>query len=197
MSQTSNTAPRSDRLDRRLAVAIAVLAAVGVALASYLTYVHYAGIKPICATSGCETVQTSAYSKLGGIPVAVLGLASYVAILVALRLPGDARRFVPWTVAFVGCAFSVYLTYREIFTIKAICHWCVASAVLMTLLAILTTIRLTRTDPEPEPLRQRVGEGPALGLTGPSPGEERGHPDLDYRAATDPASPPARRARTR
>jgi uncharacterized membrane protein len=42
----------------------------------------------------------------------------------------------------------MYLTYRELFTIKAICQWCVSSAVLMTLLVILTLIRVLRTDPD-------------------------------------------------
>ena len=48
-----------------------------------------------------------------------------------------------------GFGFSSYLTYRELFTIKAICQWCVASAVLMTVLAVLTTTRLLRAEQKP------------------------------------------------
>ena len=58
--------------DRRLAIAIAVLCVIGIGIASYLTYVHYAGLKVLCLSSGgCETVQASKYAKLDGIPVAV------------------------------------------------------------------------------------------------------------------------------
>jgi uncharacterized membrane protein len=59
--------------------------------------------------------------------------------------------------ALVGCLFSLYLTYREIFTIKAICPWCVSSAVMMTLLTILTAIRLARFEPATTvPLRTKT-----------------------------------------
>ena len=121
--------------ERKLVIAIAAIALIGVAVAGYLVYIHYAGIKPICAagSGGCEKVQTSDYAKLAGIPVADLGLAGYIAILASLALS--------------GFGFSLYLTYREIYTIKAICQWCVGSAVLMTVLAVLTTVRLIRADP--------------------------------------------------
>jgi uncharacterized membrane protein len=130
--------------DRRLVIAIAVVAALGVAVAGYLTYVHYAGVKALCVAGGggCEKVQTSAYSKLAGVPVALLGLIGYLALLASLGLRGENGRFAGAVIALIGFGFSAYLTYREIFTIKAICQWCVASAVLMTLLAVLTTLRL-------------------------------------------------------
>ena len=73
-----------------------VLALVGLGVASYLTYVHYAGINPVCTAGGsCLKVQTSAYSKLAGVPVALMGLIGYVAIMVSLLAPrtrGDALR---------------------------------------------------------------------------------------------------------
>src|SRR4051812_30648561 len=70
--------PAGRDAERKLVTAIGVVAFLGVAVATYLTYVHYAGIKPICSASGgCEKVQSSDYSKLAGVPVAVLGLASY------------------------------------------------------------------------------------------------------------------------
>jgi uncharacterized membrane protein len=131
--------------DRRLRLAIAVTAAVGIGIAAYLTYVHYAGIKVLCVSSGgCETVQSSRYAKLVGIPVATLGLAGYIAILLSLRVRTELGRAAGFALALTGFLFSVYLTYRELFTIKAICQWCVGSAVLMTLLAILTAVRWLR-----------------------------------------------------
>jgi uncharacterized membrane protein len=140
-------------IDRRLTYAIALVALVGLGIASYLTYIHYAGIKPVCLSSGgCEKVQSSHYAKLAGIPVAVLGLAGYVGILASLLVPGEMGLFATALIALTGFGFSVYLTYLELFKIHAICQWCVASAVLMTLLALLTVARLVRTGSVPEPV---------------------------------------------
>ena len=138
-------------VERKLVLAIALVALVGVGIATYLVYVHYADIKPFCVSGGggCEKVQTSEYAKLAGIPVAVLGLAGYLAILASLFVRGDLGRLSGAAIALSGFGFSMYLTYREIFTIEAICQWCVASAVLMTLLAILTTVRLLKSEPDP------------------------------------------------
>lgn len=131
--------------DGRLRSVIAGLALAGLAIAIYLTYVHYAGLKPLCLSSGgCETVQSSSYAKLAGVPVALLGLIGYALILLSLLVPGEAGRATGVLLALAGFGFSLYLTYRELFTIKAICQWCVASAVLMTLLAAATAVRLLR-----------------------------------------------------
>jgi uncharacterized membrane protein len=139
--------------ERRLRTAIAVLALVGIAIASYLTYVHYADVKAFCVAGGggCEKVQTSDFAKLAGIPVAVLGLIGYVLILASLWVPGEAAAIAGALLALAGFGFSAYLTYRELFTIDAICQWCVASAIVMTALATLTVWRLLRLDaPEAE-----------------------------------------------
>jgi uncharacterized membrane protein len=134
----------TDRL-RTAALACCVL---GLAIAGYLTYVHYAGISPVCEIAhGCEKVQTSRWSELAGVPVAVLGLLGYAGILAALLVPGEAAMTAAAGQALVGAGFSAYLTYREIFTIEAICIWCVASAVLLTALAAITVIRLMRAGP--------------------------------------------------
>ena len=141
--------PTLSGTERRLALAILALALIGFGVALYLTVIHYAGIKPICAANGgCEKVQSSVYSKLAGIPVALLGLLGYIGILVSLAVRGDAGRMMGAVLALIGFGFSAYLTYREIFTIHAICQWCVGSAVLMTLLAVLTTVRVLRAPPD-------------------------------------------------
>jgi uncharacterized membrane protein len=132
----------------RLRLAAIVISAVGIAIAGYLTYVHYAGISPVCEIAhGCEKVQTSEWSEVAGIPVAVLGLLGYAGILAALFVPGETGATAAAGMALVGAGFSAYLTYREVFTIEAICIWCVASAILMTVLAILTVVRLARQSP--------------------------------------------------
>jgi len=146
----ANTSARYSTVDRRLKLAIGVLCLVGVGIGAYLTYVHYEGLKVLCLSSGgCETVQSSVYSKLAGIPVATLGLAGYIGIMISLAIRGEAGRAIGFALAIVGFLFSMYLTYREAFTIHAYCQWCLGSAFLMTLLAILTTIRMLRVEPEP------------------------------------------------
>jgi uncharacterized membrane protein len=132
--------------DRRLRIAGLVVALAGIGVASYLTYVHYAGLQPFCAGGGhgCERVQSSSYARLGGIPVALLGLAGYLAIAAALLAPGERARLAAAALAVSGFGFSAYLTYLELFVIDAICQWCVASAILMTGLAGVCTWRLLR-----------------------------------------------------
>ena len=140
-------APPRRRIDR-LTLAILVLCLLGIADAGYLTYVHYAGLKVLClASGGCETVQASTWSKLAGVPVAVLGLIGYIVILGSLAVRTELGRAAGFACALIGFGFSMYLTYRELFSIHAICQWCVASAVLMTGLAALTTVRFLRAAP--------------------------------------------------
>jgi uncharacterized membrane protein len=145
VTAVTGAARRELNTDRRLQIAILVLCLLGIADAGYLTYVHYAGLKVACLSSGgCETVQASRWAKLDGIPVSVLGLIGYIAILLSLAIRTELGRAAGFGIALIGFGFSMYLTYRELFTIKAICQWCVGSAVLMTALAILTAIRFLR-----------------------------------------------------
>jgi len=134
--------------DGRLRLTIGLLALAGVGIAGYLTWVHYAGDQPLClASGGCEKVQSSEWAKLAGVPVALIGLIGYLAILAALAIPGEAGKLLVAGMSLIGFAFSAYLTYRELFTIEAICQWCVASAVVMTVIAGLSVWRLLRIEP--------------------------------------------------
>jgi uncharacterized membrane protein len=129
--------------------ATAVLALVGLAIAIYLTWIHYAGLEPVCVGGGggCERVQSSRWAELAGIPVAVLGLIGYAGILASLLLPEELGAQAAAFMALVGCGFSAWLTYVEIEKIEAICQWCVASAVLMTGLALVSVARVLRGAP--------------------------------------------------
>jgi uncharacterized membrane protein len=135
---------------RALRTTMIVLATIGLGVAAYLTYIHYAGIKPLCGTNGggCEIVQTSEYSKLAGVPVALIGLIGYVMILGSLLAPeNETSRFATVAFTLVGFGFSLYLTYRELFSIHHICEWCVSSAVIVTILMCLSVWRFLRGDP--------------------------------------------------
>jgi uncharacterized membrane protein len=133
---------------RALRITMIVLAVIGLGVASYLTYIHYADINPVCTSSSCLKVQTSVYSKLAGVPVAVLGLIGYVAILGSLLIPeSETSRLATLMFALAGFGFSAYLTYRELFSIHAVCEWCASSAVIMTILMCLSVWRFLRGDP--------------------------------------------------
>jgi uncharacterized membrane protein len=128
--------------------AIAGLALAGLAISIYLTWVHYAGIEPVCSgISDCERVQTSEYAKLVGIPVAVLGIVGYSAILASLRTRVDVTAML----SYLAVAFSAYLTWAEVFKIDAICQWCVGSALITLVIAVLATLRALGA-----PLHQRA-----------------------------------------
>ena len=120
--------------------AIAVLSLVGFFVALYLWLYKIGAIGALqCGTGGCETVQTSRYADLFGVPVAFYGVAGY-AVLLGLSVAGLQPRLLgarSVTVALAvlatgGFLFSLYLTYLELFVIHAICRWCVVSAVIMT-----------------------------------------------------------------
>ncbi len=132
----------------RLRLAAAAVAAAGLAIAGYLTIVHYAGGEPVCAIAhGCAVVQQSEYAELAGIPVALLGLAGYAAILASLAREGEGARTATAFLSLAGFGFSAWLTYVEVERLDAICIWCVGSAICMTLLAGLSVARLFTAPP--------------------------------------------------
>lgn len=134
----------------RIERAIAALSVAGLAVAGYLTWVHYADVEPWCTSlSDCTRVQSSDYADLAGVPVALIGLIGYAAILGSLFIRGEAGLLVTAFLTLVGVGFSAYLTWAEIFRIEAICQWCVVSALIMVALAALALVRLLRAEPDP------------------------------------------------
>jgi len=130
--------------ERRLRRSATALALLGAGIAGYLTWIHFAGLDPVClASRGCERVQSSPYSEIRGMPVAALGLATYVAILATTRVAGEPARLGGALLALVGVGFSGYLSYLEVAEIHAVCQWCVASAAVMCALAVLSVWRVT------------------------------------------------------
>ena len=137
-----------DGEERNLRVVLGVLAAAGLLISAYLTWVHFAQVAPVCVggSGGCETVQSSRYATVLGVPVAVLGLVGYAGLLISAVLRGELGVYLGFLFALVGTLFSAYLTYLEVFVIHAICQWCVASAAIMVaalICAALAAWRLT------------------------------------------------------
>jgi uncharacterized membrane protein len=119
---------------RRLGIAGILIALAGAAIAGYLTLVKLAGELPVCGPlHGCETVATSSYSDLGGIPTAAFGVGLSL-LLAGAQLRwwrlGDRRgALVAYGIGLAGLVVVAYLTYLELFVIGAICAWCVAYAI--------------------------------------------------------------------
>ena len=131
------------------AVAISL---VGLALATYLSVTYLSGADLACGVDGgCGAVTTSEYSRFLGIPVALLGVGGYAALLLgslaALGLP-QPPAMLRWGLAGVACAgfaFSAYLTATQAFLIGSYCVYCLTSASLMTALTALTVSAAARS----------------------------------------------------
>ncbi len=140
-----------------------IFVVAGIGIAGYLTYVKLFAIEPYCAGVGnCEAVQTSPYADLLGVPVAIWGLLTYLVLLALVLVKrtdwrglGHPAGMATFLVTMVGVIFSAYLTYLELAVIHAICPWCVASAVVMTVLFVLSIVEMFFTgdaeDAELEP----------------------------------------------
>ncbi|RPJ55429.1 MAG: vitamin K epoxide reductase family protein [Dehalococcoidia bacterium] len=131
-----------------------LLAISGLGVSGYLMWGYTTpGATLACGgSSGCETVKDSAYARLLGIPMPVLGLVSYFTLLILLILHGrflaNEAVWAAYTalaifgISLMGVLYSAYLTYLELFVIEAICRWCVASAIIMTAIFFLSTLNL-------------------------------------------------------
>ena len=142
--------------------AIAFFATLGIGVATYITIADSGGGHPTCLAGGggCQTVAESSYSHIAGVNIAVFGIVGYILLLLSAFFANDYARFGGFAVALGGFGFSVYLTYLELFTIEAICQWCVASAVLMTIQFLLNATRLIGYAGTDGPLAAEVPPAP-------------------------------------
>jgi uncharacterized membrane protein len=128
--------------ERTVRAAIAVLALAGAGVAAYLTATKLSGAAPVCATGGCETVQNSRYAELLGIPVALLGLASYTFVLGTAFFDNMLARAAGAATALAGVIFGLYLLIVQLVVIDAVCQWCLASDLVLDALAVACLLRL-------------------------------------------------------
>lgn len=149
MNSTVNDRPS----DLRVRLIPVFLAIAGLIDSLYLGWLKLSGNTDVCSTIGdCEAVNLSRFADVGGIPVALIGAIGYVVILGLLSVEG---RFPAWSdnlqlayfgLTLVGTLYSAYLTYIELFVIKAICPFCVVSAVIMFILFLDSVSRLRKSE---------------------------------------------------
>ena len=133
-----------------------VLSGLGLSISGYLVAKRFTGGSLACTRwAQCDVVNNSVYSQLYGVPVSVIGLAGYLLLLMlavaAVWTEGRTQRrtlLLSFVLALGGVGFSIYLTYLEIYVIEALCAWCVASAIVIALLVIVTAVASRLTTPK-------------------------------------------------
>jgi uncharacterized membrane protein len=142
--------PRSSAASRALLWAPVALSLLGIGVSGYLVVKRFTGGGLACTRwAQCDVVNNSLYSQIYGVPVSLLGLIGYLALLAAaasaLITAGRARRRalgLGFLMALGGFGFSLWLTYVEVYIIEALCSWCVASALIITLLTAVGALNL-------------------------------------------------------
>jgi uncharacterized membrane protein len=138
-------------MDKWLYRASIALVVIGLFVSIYMTIYKISGNEGMCLGSGdCSTVNASRFSEVNGIPVAVVGIIGYVAIL-AFHLFENRNTFfrqnailLIFGMSLTGFIFTVWLVYVELALLNAICPFCVTSQVAMTLIFIIAIIRLIK-----------------------------------------------------
>jgi len=146
----SDSASRRPTVNWWLSIGLTLL---GLGVSAYLTWVKLTGNTASCGTVGdCESVNNSRYAEIGGVPIALFGALSYLVLLALLliehRRPQTAEtaRLMVFGVSLIGTLYSAYLTYIEVAVLRAICPYCVASAIAVTAVLILCVLRLRSAD---------------------------------------------------
>jgi uncharacterized membrane protein len=138
-------------MDKRLKQVSIALSVLGLLVAIYMTIFKLTNNENMCIGShGCSIVNASGYSSIRGIPVAVLGVLGYLSILVLFYLetkPGFFQTngmMLQFAITLTGFLFTVWLVYVEVALIKAYCPFCITSQISMTIIFILTVIRVLK-----------------------------------------------------
>lgn len=134
---------------------VAALSLAGLAVATYLSVEHVTGGVPACGVSaGCDTVTTSEYAVLMGVPVAIVGVVGYGALLLGtlaylgLDSPPNGLSYALLGMAVLGEGFTLYLVYTQAFRIHAYCEYCLASAAIMTSALVVTVYAMFKARQE-------------------------------------------------
>ena len=138
-------------MEKRLSQLAIILTIIGLLVSIYMTIYKITSNDSMCIGSGdCKTVNASRYAEVYGIPVAVLGMAGYSAILAVLlleRKPGFFQQngtLLFFGLSLTGFLFTLYLIFVEVALIRAYCPFCITSQTVMTIIFIISVIRLVR-----------------------------------------------------
>lgn len=138
-------------MDKRLKQVTIVLTVLGLLVSIYMTIYKVTNNESMCIGSGgCSVVNASGYSEVRGIPVAIFGVLGYLSILALLYLENKSEFFqtnggmLQFAVTLAGFLFTVWLIYVEVALIKAYCPFCITSQAAMTIIFILTVIRVIK-----------------------------------------------------
>lgn len=135
-----------------------LLTLAGLGVSAYLMWGYTTpGASLACGSShGCDAVKNSTYANLAGIPLPLIGLVSYLSLLLLLVIQNQVatshRSWSPYIalvifgLSLAGVLYSTYLTYLELFVIYAICRWCVASAIIIVAIFILSIFNLRHSN---------------------------------------------------
>lgn len=135
---------------KKITIIAIVASIIGLIDSAYLTIIKFTN-SPIYCTPGlgdCESVQNSQWATIWGIPIALLGSLTYLALIFCFvfekRIPvlKQYSQFIIFAISLFSFLYSLFLTYLELFVIHAICQWCLLSAICMTVIFIATIIRL-------------------------------------------------------
>ncbi len=131
--------------------AIPFLVVLGLGVATYLAYVEVGHVEAVCGPVGeCNIVQASAFAAMLGVPVAVWGVLNY--LTVGVLWAGQRHLSGRWAnlsvlgllgLTLFGTLFSIYLTILELLVIRAVCAWCLSSAVITTIVMLLVVVAVT------------------------------------------------------
>jgi len=129
-----------------------VFSLIGLLDSLYLAWIKLTDRLAVCGGIGdCQSVNSSRFAEIGGVPIAVIGALGYFGILIALLLDlkkPDLRnglRLAFFGFTLTGTLYSLYLTYLELFVLHAICPYCVVSAIAMFVLFGLSIVMLRQT----------------------------------------------------
>lgn len=142
--------------DRRFHSTALILSGLGLLDALYLAFVKLSNQRGLClqGVGDCWTVNTSRYSEIFGFPISFLGAGAYFLILILLLLEAKGTFWennsplIIFGISLTGVIYSAYLTYIEVAVLKAICPFCVLSAILMISLFGLSIVRLVKNQAE-------------------------------------------------
>jgi uncharacterized membrane protein len=144
-------------MDGKMRRASILLAVLGLLDSIYLVWVKYTGTYALCGPIGnCESVNTSQYSEIFGIPISLLGAGAYAIMIVLLLLENRSQIWAEFSslivfgISLIGVLYSIYLTYIEVVVLKEICPYCVISAIILVILLLLSGIRLSISLGEPD-----------------------------------------------